>query len=1021
VVAKKKSTRRASTAAGSALPEGPSPQPEPRPKAPAKRAQRAATPTPAAAAPGHAALSAIVGIGGSAGGLGPLRELLAALPMDSGLAFVVITHQAHDGRSLLPEILAKSTWLPVEEVRQGTRVEANHVYVVGRGHHAAIRAGVIQIEEALERGIPPLPIDNFLRSLALDQAQRAVGVILSGTGTDGTLGLAAIQNSGGLALVQDPRTAEFDGMPASAIAAHATDAALPIAEIAARLAVFASDRTAGPSDHSETASAGELDRILAVIRARGGPDFSSYKSGTLMRRVERRMDLHCITGLLNYSNYLEAHPEETDALWRDWLIGVSGFFRDPEAFHALAHKGLNALLASREAGSPFRVWVPGCATGEEAYSIAILVLEALHDMDKRLDVQVFATDLDPAAIQSARQGRFPEGIAADVGAARIERFFVREERGFRARRELRDAVVFAVQNVLVDPPFTHVDLLSCRNLLIYIVASAQQELLPVFHYSLDPGGLLLLGPSESISGLEDYFTPLDRRWKLYRRNDVAPSPSVPRWASRQLIAHKAAVKASASGAARVDLADLQRRALAERFGPPAVIVDGVGQIQQVHGRIGPYLELPPGRANLNVIEMAREGLRAALSSELRELQKGDVPSRTRATRVKSDGHWIEVQVTIARIDSAQHPYPLFLITFEPPPEAPQPAKRGRARKKGESSSEDRLHLEQELQHTRQDLQSSINELQSTNEELASANEEVQSANEELQSSNEELQTSKEETQSLNEELHTVNAELSQKLQALEQANDDLLNLMNNVEIATIFLDDELRVQRFTPQARIVANLLDTDAGRPLADLVTRLEYPALLSDAAGVLKTLRSIETRAAGPGGTWYTVRIRPYRTTDNAVDGLVINFIDITQTVRANKLETAHELAESIVDAVHEPLVVLNDELRVLRANRAFYAAFQVQPAETSGQLIYDLGAGQWNIPELRERLERVLQADPGFDDFLVERDFPRVGRKRMRLNARRVLFKGIERPALIALGIEDVTGSARTGSGPSVGTPT
>jgi two-component system CheB/CheR fusion protein len=1011
-VAKKKSTRRASPSAGRPAPAGPIPQPAPLEKSGAKRPKRAAT-TASVAGAAHGTISAIVGIGGSAGGLAPLRELLAALPDDSRMAFIVITHQAPDGRSLLPEILAKSTQLPVQEVRHETRVEADHVYVVGRGHHVSIRGGMLLLEEPLERGIPPLPIDHFLRSLARDQEQRSVGIILSGTGTDGTLGLAAIKGSGGLALVQEPRTAEFDGMPTSAIAAHATDAVLSVADLAERLTQFARDRAESPRARAEAESPGEIDRILAAIRARGGPDFSAYKSGTLMRRVERRMELHRIARLAEYTPYLEEHPAEIDALWRDWLIGVSGFFRDPEAFHALEHKGLTELLASREAGSPFRIWVPGCATGEEAYSIGMLVLEALHGMDKRLDVQVFATDLDPSAIHTARQGRFPEGIAADVGAERIERFFVREDRAFRARRELRDLVVFAVQNVLVDPPFTHVDLLSCRNLLIYIVASAQEELLRVFHYSLNPGGLLLLGPSESISGLEGYFTPLDRRWKLFRRNDAAPSPSVPRWASRQLSAHQAAMKSQPSGAAKVDLADLQRRALAERFGPPAVIVDSRGQIQQVHGSIGPYLELPPGRANLNVLEMAREGLRATISSGLRDLQKGDAPSLSRSSRVRSNGDWVEVQVTVARIDGAQHPFPLFLVTFEPLPQTPQTAKRGRERSKGEPGDGNRLHLEQELQHTRQDLQSSINELQSANEELASANEEVQSANEELQSSNEELQTSKEETQSLNEELHTVNAELTQKLQALEQANDDLLNLMNNVEIATIFLDDQLRVQRFTPQARIVANLLETDAGRPLADLATRLDYPGLLSDAAGVLKTLKPVETRAVAPDGAWYTVRIRPYRTMRNAVEGLVINFIDITQTVRANRLEAAHELAESIVDTVREPLIVLDSELRVLRANRAFYATFQVQPEQTRGELIYDLGEGQWNIPELRDRLERMLDLEPGFDDFSVEREFPRIGHKRMLLNARRVLIKGAERPALIVLGIDDVTGPSLTGS--------
>ena len=948
----------------------------------------------------------IVGIGGSAGSLPPLRELFAAFPPNSGLAFVVVSHQAPSGPSLLPEILAKSTDMPVHEIVDETKVEANHVYVAPRGHCVSIRRGVLSAERVAERGRPPLPIDFFFRALARDQERCAAGIVLSGTGADGTIGLAAIRAESGLSLAQDPETAEFDGMPTSAIDAQATDFVLPIGEMPGRLIAYARGVTAPARGRELPEGAShEIERILALIRVRGGQDFSAYKRDTLLRRIERRMELHRIERLGDYALHLESNDDEIDALWQDWLIGVSGFFRDPEAFQSLA-AAIPGLLAAREEGSDFRIWVPGCATGEEAYSIAIVVLEALEHLGKHLKLHVFATDLDPAAIQTARAGRYPEGIAADVGSQRLKRFFVKEDRSYRAKKELRERVVFAVQNVLHDPPFTRVDLISCRNVLIYIVAGAQQNLLPVFHYSLNPGGLLLLGASESVSGSEEFFSVLDKRWKLFRRNDAAALRPPLRWSDRAIPGPRgpAPARPTAEGA-KLDLSQALCRALAERFAPPAVVVDQRGQIQQIHGRVGAYLELPPGRANLNVVEMAREGLRAPLASALREAMRPDASLVERAARVKLNGDWSSLKLAVGRIGDRHLAHPLLLVSFEPG--APVLSKR--ARKSERSSighkSERKAKLKRELQHTRQDLQSSIDELQSSNEELASANEEVQSVNEELQSTNEELQTSKEETQSLNEELHTVNAELTQKLQALEHATDDLLNLMNNIEIATIFLDERLRVIRFTPQARSVARLIDSDVGRPLADLATLLDYPDLLSDAGSVLQSLRPLEKQASAPDGSWYAVRIRPYRTARNAVEGLVVTFIDITQTKRAERVQAARVLAEGIVDAVRGPLLVLDGALRVVRANRSFYELFQVEPSETDGRVVYELGSGQWNLPGLRGLLDRTLRGEIGFDGFEVEREFPNLGARRMVLDARRIAMKDAGTAELIVLGIECV----------------
>ncbi len=980
------------------------PRDPPRPRTPTgrKRALRGASEN--APDPGVV----IVGIGGSAGALSPLRELFASLPSDCNLAFVVVSHQAPTGKSLLPEILSKSTAMPVCEIADQTRAEPNHVYVAPRGCNVSIQGGVLGIEPATERSRPPLPIDFFFRNLAHDRARLAVGIVFSGTGTDGTLGLAAIQAEGGLTLVQTPETAEFEGMPVSAIAAQAADFVLSIAEIPSQLLAHARNAGMPPrSSEGVEASSSEMERILALIRVRGGQDFSAYKRETLLRRIHRRMDLHRIERLTDYARYLEENDVEVDALWRDWLIGVTGYFRDAEAFQALLRSGLSDLVAARPDGSTLRVWVPGCATGEEAYSLAILLLETLEQLGKHLEFQIFATDLDPIAIQTARAGRYPEGIAADVGTERLKRFFAAEDRHFRAKKALRDAVVFAVQNVLHDPPFTRVDLISCRNLLIYLLPGAQQNLLPVFHYSLNPGGLLLLGAGETVSGSEKFFDALDKRWKVFRRSDSTQSRPPMRWTQRAAAAPAIESPGLAARAPALDLGDPLRRYLAERFGPPAVVVDATGQIQQIHGRVDAFLELPPGRPNLNVVEMAREGLRLPLGSALREVLRSEAPIVERTARLETNHGSLSLRLSIGRIDDRRLARPLLLVSFEAaergarPTAVKPPPRRSRGRR-----DDARALLEKELQHTRQDLQRSIDELQSANEELGSANEEVQSVNEELQSSNEELQTSKEETQSLNEELHTVNAELTQRLQSFEQANDDLLNLIHSIEIATIFLDQGLHVKRFTPRARKVARLIDADVGRPLADLVLLLEYPDLLSDADSVLRTLRPETKQAAAPDGSWYDVRIQPYRTARNAVEGLVVTFVDITETKRAERTQAARILAESIVDAVREPLLVLDRTLRVVRGNRSFQHLFRVEPRETAGQLLADLGDGQWQTPRLRELLARTLKEGVPFDDFELEHEFPALGRRRMRLNGRPVLLDDADGPALIVLGFEVVT---------------
>ncbi|MDH3685606.1 MAG: PAS domain-containing protein [Myxococcales bacterium] len=958
----------------------------------------------------------VVAVGGSAGSLTPFQELLSHLPAEPLVAVVIVSHQDPDRPSLLPEILAKSTPMAVSQVSDGDRAEPGHVHVAPPGRFLSIHEGVFHLERATERGHPPLPIDFFMRSLADERRSRAVGVVVSGTGSDGSLGLAAIRHEAGLTLAQPPDEAEFDGMPGNAIAAGVVDLVLAPAEMAERLTTHARRLAAGSPPLPETSgSTDDLERILELVTARTGRDFSAYKRGTLQRRIERRLHLHGLQNLSEYLHFTEARPEELDALWRDWLIGVSGFFRDPEAFEALEAE-LFEMVRSRPDGSPLRVWVPGCATGQEAYSIAILLLEALKTTGRRLDLQIFATDLDEAAIDAARAGRYSEGIAADILPERLQRFFVVEDRHFVVKQDVREQIVFAVQDLLHDPPFTRLDLISCRNLLIYLRNDAQKRILPLFHYSLDPNGLLLLGNSESVIGFEDLFSPVDREQKIFRRNEIHRAAHTPRdWAARPRPTHPVRrVGLLERESPTLDLGDILRRQLADRYAPPGLIVDEDGNVEQIHGRTGDYLEPAPGQANLNLLDMAREGLRAPLAAALREVAHGGERTAERDARVQRNGGRQPVHVRVTRLAHARLPRPLFLVSFEPPEEPvslPEGAKDRSEGSDGRVSSRDRVvQLEEELRATRIDHHSTMRELQASNEELASANEEVQSVNEELQSTNEELQTSKEETQSLNEELQTMNAELRTRVSSLEQVNDDIRNLMDSTEIAIVFTDGELRVKRFTPSAQAVVPLIASDVGRPLSDISISVDYPDLLTEAKRTLRTLTPSLREVSTDDGDWYSVEIRPYRKASGFVDGLSIAFLGITRTKRAERTaQLARALGQDILDTLREPFLVLNADLTVERANQAFYQAFGAEPEETVGKRIFDLGDGQWEIPRLRELLEQLLPKNQAFDDYEVDHEFPTIGRRVMLLNARRVKRSRTGDPDLILLAIEDVTGRA------------
>ncbi|MEY4582588.1 MAG: hypothetical protein RL701_7291, partial [Pseudomonadota bacterium] len=759
----------------------------------------------------------IVGIGASAGGLEALETFFDAVPHDSGLVFVVVTHQHPDHPSLLPLLLARRASIPVLVASEGTVVEPNHAYVAAPGSNLTLCAGKLENSELVSRPGLNLPIDYFFRSLARDQGQHAACVVLSGTGTDGTLGLREIKAHSGLALVQDEQSAHYNGMPHSAAATLVADHVMRPEQMPAQLVAYAraahADTVAAPALGFELTNA--LPRIFALLRNRVGHDFSGYRLNTIERRIERRMRVHQLTDPSDYVALLQKQPHELDHLFQDLLITVTHFFRDPSAFKALENK-LAKLMELEPEPVSLRVWVAGCATGEEAYSIAIVALELAERSGKRLQLQIFATDLDPRAIAFARTGLYSEGVAADVGAERLQRFFVTETGGQRVNKLVRDCVVFATQNVLRDPPFTKLDLLSCRNMLIYLTSELQQHLLPLFHYALKPSGLLWLGTSETVTRHSDLFQVVDRKWKLYQRRAALPA-AVPALDMHLLAKIRSGDLINVRGIMRPDrrsstsgisLGHTLDTLLVQRYAPATLVVTVRGEIAYIHGRTGLFLEPSAGEPRHNLFAMAREGLRLPLQAAIRRATTVDGEIIQRDIAVHGDNGDQFVHIIVQRISDPEPVRGLFRVSFITSKLKVDTATSA----KGAASRvlvSTRNSAARELKLTRESLQSTLTELQTSNEELMSANEEMQSVNEELQSTNEELETSKEEMQSMNEELQTVNSELQLKVDELAQVNDDMQNLLNGTDIATLFLDRELRIKRFSEQARRVVRLIAT--------------------------------------------------------------------------------------------------------------------------------------------------------------------------------------------------------------------
>ena len=831
----------------------------------------------------------IVGLGASAGGLEALEQFLSHVPKQCGLAFVIVQHLDPTHKGIMSELLQRSTDMPVIQVKDRTVVRPDCVYVIPPNKDMSILHGVLHLlAPTAPRGLR-LPIDFFFRSLAQDQQEHGVGVILTGMGSDGTLGLRAIKEKAGVVLVQEPSSAKFDSMPRSAIDDGLADIVAPVDELPGKIMAYL-QRTpliARTEAALETKTESALEKTAILLRAHTGNDFTFYKRNTLYRRIERRMGIHQIGKIGGYVRYLQENSQELDLLFKELLIGVTNFFRDAAAWEQLRNQAIPAMLASRAPGQTLRAWVPGCSTGEEAYSLAIVLKEAVeaHKPKDAFTIQIFATDLDKDAIEKARQGVFPANISADVSAARLKRYFTKEEHGYRVRKEIREIVTFAPQNLIMDPPFTKMDIVSCRNLLIYLTADVQKKLIPLFHYSLTPGGILFQGSAETIGEYTDLFSPLRGKSRLYRRQE-----SVLR--SGQ-IAFPTAFSAgpSSSPEARspmpnppASLQSLADQLVLQSYAPPAVLTNDEGDIFYVSGRTGKYLEPAAGKANWNLFAMAREGLRYELTGAFKEALRKNSAVELPGLTVGTNGGTQHVNLTVRRLTETGPLHGLVMIVFTDvaaPATAPAP---GRA-EKTPARSPRFAELEQELLRARGEARATHEEMQTTQEELRSANEELQSTNEELQSTNEELTTSKEEMQSMNEELQTVNVELQGKVDLLSQASNDMKNLLDSTDIATLFLDKELNVRRFTPQATKIIKLIATDAGRPITDLASGLCYPELADDARTVLRKLAAVEKSITARDGRWFTVRIMPYRTMDDRIDGVVITFANITV---AKTLET-------------------------------------------------------------------------------------------------------------------------------------
>lgn len=879
----------------------------------------------------------MVGVGGSAGGLEAFERLFAGMPPETGAAFVVIQHLDPTHKALMPELLQKATSLRVVVITDGITIEPNRIFVLPPAQDVSIREKRLWLSPMAAPHGARSPVDSFFVSLAADKGDKAIGIIVSGMGMDGTAGAKAIKEHGGALLVQDPTTAKYDGMPSSAISTGLSDYVALVEDMPAILVSYV-QHASEPLKALETVAKAQssLKKIIERLLTVTGHDFSLYKTGTLYRRIERRTSINHLDSIASYATYLEKNTNEARALFDDLFIGVTSFFRDPAAFDVLQEKVFPQLLKGKGQNDTIRIWCAGCSTGEEAYSIVMALQESIDKMPEGLStrIQVFATDVDATSIDTARKGIYPETTVAGLSQERLDRFFTQTDTGYQVKKSIREAMVFAPHNIISAPPFTKLDMISCRNMMIYFGADLQNKLIPVFHYALNTDGVLFLGPSETISGYANLFYTIDGKWKLFRRKDY---PAV--WTGMvNLRSAPASHEQHAPGATpkeiRGSVPDIARHVILDEYAPAAVVIDESGDILYVSGRTGKYLELPAGKTTWNLAAMAREGLRFELTAAQHKASMEKAEVVVKGVSVITDAGNQVVNLTIRPFTEHEGLGGLLLVVFE---DANLPNVTAEAGPAGETCKRC-PELEQELRRTKQYLQGTVEDMQSAQEEMLSTNEEFESTNEELQSSNEELLTSKEELQSLNEELTTLNTEFQMKNEELTVVNNDMINLLNSTEIATIFLDTDLNIRRFTPSVSGILNLRKSDIGRPIREMATHLLYDDLVEDAQQVLDTLATKEAQVVTKDGIWFAMRMMPYRTLDNVIGGVVVTFSDISVPKAAEELLKKYEMLST---NSRDIILFVGKNGQVLEANDAATSNYGYSHDELLGLTILDLRA--------------------------------------------------------------------------------
>lgn len=889
----------------------------------------------------------IAAIGASAGGLDPLKKFFSNVKPDSGIAYVVVSHLDPNHTTLLPQLLQKTAVLPVKEITDGMQIAADHVYTIAPDYQLTLIENQFHLEKRESDKIS-MPINVFFQSLAEHRKEQAIGIIFSGTGTDGVQGIKAIKENFGVVIVQDPQTAQYEGMPSAAISTGFADQVLGPEKIPEFLLDYTRHRATRlvHSQFEKNIGVPQIKTICGLLRRRTRHDFSGYKHSTIVRRISRRIDLHRLDNISQYILFLQKNDHELDALFAELLIGVTNFFRDPPAWQVLKENVLPMITEHKPEGSDFRVWVAGTSTGEEAYSMAILLAEYLDEHHLDLKPTIFATDIDAAAIKKARTGRYPLTIAQDVGEERLAKFFTRQDNFFIVNRDIREMLIFAMQNMLHDPPFLKLDLVSCRNLLIYMNNDLQKKIIPLFRYTLNPGGVLFLGPAESVGEFNELFSPLDLKWKMFIRKSgeeahyplmdfrISPPPIEP------------------LSAPSVDISQVACTELLEAFVPPSVVINAQNEILFIHGRTGQFLEPPQGKVKWDIVQMARHGLKTILPAAIHQAVSQKTTSLRRNIQIGTNGRTITINLTVRPFKPSDSAKELLIVSFEEiTPSSPVHGADDIAAGKSGTL------IEQELIDARENLQSANEELETSNEELRSMNEEYQSTNEELKSANEELETSREEMQSLNEELTTVNSELSDKISNLNEIQSEMQMFLDSLDVPTVFLDDELNIMRFTTQAANIFHIIESDIGRPISHFASNLQDKTFLDNAKEVIRTLRYQEKEIQTVDEHWYLRRMLPYRTADSRICGVAVNFVDIHEVkIAARELEKTRSTVRAVAAVVDEPIVTLDQDYNVAMASDSFYRLFGLRAEDVEGTPFFELDSELIGFETLRDYIQAV-----------------------------------------------------------------